>query len=275
MKKALIIAACCTLVTSTELVSAQGKASERLEAEQAWKILADSAQERLNATKGETSIIRGVLQELDDFATHYPQTQQAAIALFSAATLAVGVGDYDLAERSLKAARGYTQDPTLLQSINEELARLGVRVGKFAPALAVDEWVRGKPTTLNALKGKVVLLDIFQIICPGCHAAHPKIVRMQKRYKDDGLEVLGLAVAFELHGAQTPEKIRRYVDQKAYPYPVALDKGLIETFRRYGARGTPYTVLIDRQGRIRYLDFFRLETVESTIRQLLNEDVAN
>lgn len=145
-------------------------------------------------------------------------------------------------------------------------------LGQPAPALAIQEWVRGTPTTLDDLKGKVVLLDIFQIICPGCHAAHPEIVRMQKRYADLGFDVLGLAVAFEYESVQTPKHIRDYVARKEYPYPVAIDKGLTNTFRRYRSRGTPYTVLIDRQGRIRYLDFFRLNRVEALVQQLLNEE---
>ncbi len=261
-------------VAPAQVMTAQGGASSKVEVEQAWDALVDSAQRRLEIAKADASIVRGIVQELADFAERYPHTERASVALLSAAGLAARVGDYDVAERSLESARGQTRDPELLQSIDAEMARLSVRLGKPAPALAVDEWVRGRPTTLDELKGKVVLLDIFQIICPGCHRAHPEIVRMQKQYEEDGFEVLGLAVAFELHGAQTPEKIRRYVDRKAYPYPVALDKGLIETFQRYGARGTPYTVLIDRQGRIRYLDFFRLAAVESTIRELLHEDVA-
>lgn len=145
-------------------------------------------------------------------------------------------------------------------------------VGDLAPALAVQEWVRGKPTTLDELQGKVVLLDIFQIICPGCHAAHPEIVRMRERYADRGFEVIGLAVAFEYESVQTPKHIRNYVERKDYPYAVAIDKGLTETFRRYRSRGTPYTVLIDRKGRIRYLDFFRLHQVEATVQQLLDEE---
>lgn len=278
MRKRLIIGACCALAAAAQLVFALGMASGKVEVElevegaQAWKSLADSASSRLNAAEGEASIVRGIVQELNHFAEAHPQTNHAAIALFNGARLAAGISDFDLAEKSIEAARGHTQDPKILQAIDAELAGLKVRVGKPAPPLAVDEWVRGKPATLDELKGKVVLLDVFQIICPGCHKAHPEIVRMQKQYKDKGFEVLGLAVAFELHYAQTPEKIRRYVNEKAYPYPVALDKGLIETFRRYGARGTPYTALIDRQGRIRYLDFFRVETVESTLRRLLDED---
>ena len=145
-------------------------------------------------------------------------------------------------------------------------------LGHTAPPMAVQEWRRGKPTTLAALRGKVVLLDIFQIICPGCHRAYPQITRMQKEYRESGLEVVGLAVAFEFHDVQTPEQIRRYVERMKYPYPVAIDRDLISTFRRYGARGTPFAVLIDRTGRIRYLDFFRTDRVESMIRKLLAED---
>jgi len=143
---------------------------------------------------------------------------------------------------------------------------------QIAPALAIGEWARGKPTSLDALMGKVVMIDIFQIICPGCHIAHPKIVQMMDRYKDQGLEVLGLAVAFEHQSAQTSEHIRRFVDKKAYPYPVAIDKQLTQTFRRYGAAGSPFTVLIDRAGRIRYLDFFRQGQIEPLVKQLLSEE---
>ena len=53
---------------------------------------------------------------------------------------------------------------------------------------------------------------------------------------------------------------------------MAIDEGLIETFQRYRAQGTPYTVLIDRNGRIRYLDFFRLDQVEPLLQQLLAEE---
>ena len=145
-------------------------------------------------------------------------------------------------------------------------------LGQTAPKLAGQEWVRGEPTSLDDLKGKVVLLDIFQIICPGCHRAHPEIVRMRKRYAERGFEVLGLAVAFELESIQTPAHIRAYVKREKYPYPVAIDQALMDTFRRYRSRGTPFSVLIDRRGRIRYLDFFRLGRVESLVKRLLDEE---
>jgi peroxiredoxin len=142
---------------------------------------------------------------------------------------------------------------------------------KAAPALAVQEWIRGEPMTLDGLKGKVVLLDLFQIICPGCVRARPDINRLYKTYRDKGLEAVGVAVAFEHHTAQTSTMIRDYVKQEDFSYPVAMDRDLIKTFRRYRAKGTPFAVLIDRTGAVRYLDFFDVDRIEPLVRQLLDE----
>jgi len=41
-------------------------------------------------------------------------------------------------------------------------------VGKQAPEYEVSTWVQGVPRTLAELRGKVVLVDVFQVNCPGC-----------------------------------------------------------------------------------------------------------
>lgn len=150
----------------------------------------------------------------------------------------------------------------------------GASIPCYPPASPVelDRWIRGTALTTEALRGKVVLLDFFQIVCPGCRAVHPHIVDLWKRYRERGLEVIGVAVAFELLEQQTPEKIRRYVKENDFPYPVAIDRGLRTTFDRYEARGTPFVALIDRGGRVRHLDFYRPKRVEAQVRQLLDEE---
>lgn len=140
-----------------------------------------------------------------------------------------------------------------------------------APPLQVQQWIAGSAVTLEQLKGKVVLLDMFQIICPGCRAVHPHVVRMQQRYGPEGLQVIGLAVAFELQSSQTPDKIRAYVRNNRFNFPVAIDRNLTATFESYGARGTPYVALLDRQGRLRHVDFYRPEAVEGIVQDLLRE----
>lgn len=143
--------------------------------------------------------------------------------------------------------------------------------GRTAPALQVSEWIKGHPTTLDELKRKVVLLDFFQIICPGCRRVHPHIVEMQKKYGDQGLQVLGIAVAFEVQSIQTKPDIREYVKRTEFNYPVAIDADFTTTFRAYGARGTPWVALIDRSGRLRHVDFYEPATVARKIELLLQE----
>ena len=144
-------------------------------------------------------------------------------------------------------------------------------IGNSAPELDVSEWIRGNPTTLQALRGKVVLLDFFQIICPGCRIAHVHIEEFQKRYEKHGLAVLGIAVAFEYLDSQKPDRIKAYVESKAFSYPVAIDRNMTKTFAKYHSRGTPWCVLIDRSGKVRYMGFFRDNQVESIIQKLLIE----
>ena len=58
---------------------------------------------------------------------------------------------------------------------------------------------------------------------------------------------------------------------KGYPYPVAIDRNMTATFRKYQSGGTPWTVLIDRAGKIRHIGFFRGPEIEAKIRTLLAE----
>jgi hypothetical protein len=42
-------------------------------------------------------------------------------------------------------------------------------IGKQAPELVISEWINSEGTTLDNLKGKVVILEFFQMWCPGCN----------------------------------------------------------------------------------------------------------
>ncbi len=142
-----------------------------------------------------------------------------------------------------------------------------------APALDLEEWVQGGPLRLDELQGKVVLLDFFQMLCPGCHHAHPHLVELQEKYGAKGLQVIGVASAFEARDRQTPEDIRKYVEEHMTPgFPVAIDRDRIVSFQTYGAQGTPWAVLIDRKGRVRVADFFRPEVFDRLVRLLVEED---
>lgn len=72
------------------------------------------------------------------------------------------------------------------------------KIGSKAPNLEVSSWVQGKPTNIDREKGNVILVEVFQVNCPGCFLyGIPEAIEIYKKYKDRGLTVLGMATAFE------------------------------------------------------------------------------
>lgn len=71
-------------------------------------------------------------------------------------------------------------------------------LGQIAPLLAVSEWVQGEASNFDKLTGQVVLVEVFQVNCPGCFLySLPLAIDLYRRYQGQGLVVLGLATAFE------------------------------------------------------------------------------
>ncbi len=78
--------------------------------------------------------------------------------------------------------------------------------------VAVDTWVQGGPIELNNLVGSVVLIEVFQVNCPGCFIySLPKAVEFYQNYHNQGLEVIGLATAFEDYDKNTLENLKKLI----------------------------------------------------------------
>lgn len=83
-------------------------------------------------------------------------------------------------------------------------------IGAPAPPLAVAAWVQGMPTDLAAERGKVVLVEVFQVNCPGCFLyGIPQAMEWAGHYESQGLRVIGLATAFEDFELNTLENLQR------------------------------------------------------------------
>lgn len=75
---------------------------------------------------------------------------------------------------------------------------MAAKIGVKAPNLEVSNWVQGKPTNIDKEKGNVVLVEVFQVNCPGCFLyGIPEAIELYKKYSDKGLTILGIATAFE------------------------------------------------------------------------------
>ena len=148
-----------------------------------------------------------------------------------------------------------------------------------APELAVVRWFNtGGSPTLAELRGEVVVIEAFQMLCPGC-VSHglPQAKRIQHVFGDD-VTLLGLHCVFEHHEAMTPVSLEAFLHEYRITFPVAVDahdsgSALPVTMGRYQLRGTPSLVAIDRAGRIRLNAFGQVDdlTIGATLARLIDE----
>ncbi len=79
--------------------------------------------------------------------------------------------------------------------------------------VTVETWVQGAPNTLSECVGSVVLVEVFQVNCPGCFLySLPKSIQLHEHYHDKGLKVIGLATAFEDYDKNTLRNLQKFVD---------------------------------------------------------------
>jgi len=135
------------------------------------------------------------------------------------------------------------------------------REAPMAPELAVSQWFNTTTEpTLAGLLGEVVVIEAFQMLCPGC-VSHgiPQAQRLQQVFGAD-LTVLGLHTVFEHHQAMQPVSLEAFLHEYQITFPVGVDAETPEsdipvTMSRYRLRGTPSLLVIDRAGRIRINEF--------------------
>ncbi len=149
-----------------------------------------------------------------------------------------------------------------------------------APPWRIERWLNTpQPLSLTALRGRVLLVHAFQMLCPGCvlHAL-PQTQRVAATLAREDFAVIGLHSVFEHHAAMQPEALQVFLNEFGVGFPVAIDAHLDDdpvpaTMRAYELRGTPSTLLIDRSGRLRLHHFGVLEDVALgvAIGQLLQE----
>lgn len=139
--------------------------------------------------------------------------------------------------------------------MNTEIMTLEMKTKKFtlAPEISSPDGfvnTEGKPITLKELRGKVILLDIWTYSCINCQRTLPYINDWYAKYKDQGLEIVGLHTpefAFEHIQKNVEEATKRF----NIKYPVVLDNDY-STWNAYGNRYWPHKYLIDIDGYIVY-----------------------
>ena len=102
---------------------------------------------------------------------------------------------------------------------------------------------RGNSVRLSNYRGKVVLLDFWATWCGGCKVEIPWYLEFRKKYKRNGLALLG--VSLDEGGWKV---VKPFLKHKKWKYTVVM--GTDEVAKRYEVSSMPVTLLIDRDGKI-------------------------
>ena len=140
-------------------------------------------------------------------------------------------------------------------------------VGAHLPDLRLTE-ISGRPVPPGELRGKVLLIDYWAPWCMPCEKEMPGYQRMQDKYRERGLLVLGIVFDPGMSmGEETAEHFARRIHIR---YPLIQDSPALQ--KQFGGiQGVPTTYLFDREGILRYkvIGFEHSETIEKALQPLL------
>ncbi len=120
-----------------------------------------------------------------------------------------------------------------------------VKVSEAAPDFTLKT-LAGSNLRLEEYRGQVVLINFWASWCGPCRQEMPILDRLHQRYEDTGFAVWGINVEGEAEPAQ------KLVDKTKVTFPVLIDAGQAVS-ELYELEAMPSTVVVDRDGRVRYV----------------------
>ena len=218
---------------------------------------------------GNPTAVQQFVTQAETFLKAYPKSARNDVIL-------LWLGDL-LRESDPRRALGYYRTSRRPEA-SRRAEDLAFRFGP-APLLDVEGWV-GTATDPTEPRNKVTLLFFFSPTHPQTRRVLARVDELRKRYEARGFRPIGVAAVVDDHRNQTPAKIRTWLQQRGYAFPVAIDKqtpgGASRSLARYRGNLVPWGAFLDRYGRINWVGSLQLEgnalrQCEAKIRALLDE----
>lgn len=123
----------------------------------------------------------------------------------------------------------------------------------------------GTNLTLSDLKGKAVIIDVWDTWCPPCKAEIPHFIELYDEYKDKGLVIIGLAA-----GREGIPAVEKFIEDYSINYLNGmLNQEFMNSFGRI--EGIPTTFVLDKEGKIKqkYVGYRDKAVFEADIKAIL------
>lgn len=153
----------------------------------------------------------------------------------------------------------------------------GFKPGETAPALQVQEWVKGAPIP-SFEPGKVYLVEFWAVWCGPCIGNIPHLNALQNKHAKDGLVVIGFSNPDNEPGytgarkeGNTLQQVRDFVAARGdgMAYHIAYDTAEKSTYKAWmnTMGGIPHAFLIDRAGKlaVNFHPFYLDEAIEQVL----------
>jgi peroxiredoxin len=170
-----------------------------------------------------------------------------------AATLATALGEQLPPANGAQPAEPYVELATLVRYEHVHASSDSPQFAAAMSKLEDDDRSRehadftlndleGKPWSLQALHGKVVLVNFWATWCPPCRKEMPDLDKLYQEFKDQGILILAIS-------DEDISKVQPFIAEHHYAYPILLDPGskVHQTFR---VEGIPKSFLYDRNGKL-------------------------
>ncbi len=129
--------------------------------------------------------------------------------------------------------------------INTSKSNIPLRVLQDAPEFQLKNVRGGAPLNSKDFKGKVVVVDFWATWCAPCKAEIPEFNRLREKYKDRGVEFVGVTFDSE----STIEGVQPYVKDLEIQYPVGMGNDSVDAGFG-GHTGYPTTFLVGKDWKV-------------------------